>query len=63
MAKTTNKKIQIKLVKSLIGCSEAQKKVAKALGFTKKDQTVEHEESPVIMGMVNKISHLLEVTK
>jgi len=63
MAKTANKKIQIKLVKSLIGCSEAQCRVAKALGFTKKDQVVEHEESPVIMGMINKISHLLEVTK
>ena len=63
MAKTANKKIQIKLVKSLIGCSEAQRKVAKALGFTKKDQVVEHEESPIIMGMVNKISHLLEVTE
>ena len=63
MAKTANKKIQIKLVKSLIGCSETQKKVAKALGFTKKDQVVEHEESPIIMGMVNKISHLLEVIK
>ena len=63
MAKTANKKIQIKLVKSLIGCSEAQRRVAKALGFTKKDQIVEHEESPVIMGMVNKISHLLEVIK
>ena len=63
MSKTANKKIQIKLVKSLIGCSEAQRKVAKALGFTKKDQIVEHEESPIIMGMVNKISHLLEVTK
>ena len=62
MAKTANKKIQIKLIKSLIGCSDAQCKVAKALGFTKKDQIVEHEESPVIMGMVNKISHLLEVT-
>ncbi len=63
MAKTANKKIQIKLVKSLIGCSEVQKRVAKALGFTKKDQIVEHEESPIIMGMINKISHLLEVTK
>lgn len=63
MAKTANKKIQIKLVKSLIGCSEAQRKVAKALGFSKKDQVVEHEESPIIMGMVNKISHLLEITK
>ena len=63
MAKTTTKKIQIKLVKSLIGCSDAQRKVAKALGFTKKDQVVEHDNSPVIMGMVNKISHLLEVSE
>ena len=63
MTKTANKRIQIKLVKSLIGCSEAQRKVAKALGFSKKDQVVEHDNSPVILGMVNKISHLLEVTE
>ena len=63
MTKTANKRIQIKLVKSLIGCSEAQRRVAKALGFSKKDQVVEHDNSPVILGMVNKISHLLEVTE
>ena len=63
MTKTANKRIQIKLVKSLIGCSEAQCRVAKALGFSKKDQVVEHDNSPVILGMVNKISHLLEVTE
>lgn len=63
MTKTANKKIKIKLVKSLIGCSETQRKVVRALGFTKKDQVVEHYDSPVIMGMVNKISHLLEVNE
>ena len=63
MAKTKDSKIQIKLVRSLIGCSETQRKVAKALGFTKKDQVVEHSESATIMGMVNKISHLVEVVK
>ena len=63
MAKTKDSKIQIKLVRSLIGCSETQRKVAKALGFTKKDQVVEHSESATIMGMVNKISHLVEVIK
>ncbi len=61
MTKTANKQIKIKLVRSLIGCSDAQRKVAKALGFTKRDQVVEHYNSPVIMGMINKISHLLEV--
>ena len=48
-----NKKVKITLVKSLIGSTEKQRRVAKALGLTKKDQTVEHENSAVIMGMVN----------
>lgn len=59
MAKT--KQIKIKLVKSLIGSSPAQRKIAAALGFTKKDQVVEHSESATIMGMVNKISHLVSI--
>ena len=63
MAKAKTNTIKIKLVKSLIGSSEAQRKVVKALGLTKKDQTVEHNETPIIMGMVNKVSHLLEVIK
>lgn len=63
MAKAKTNTVKIKLVKSLIGSSEAQRKVVKALGLTKKDQTVEHNETPIIMGMVNKVSHLLEVTK
>ncbi len=63
MAKTKNNTIKIKLVKSLIGSSEAQRRVVAALGLSKKDQTVEHAETATIMGMVNKVSHLLEVTK
>ena len=59
----TNKKIKITLVKSLIGSTEKQRRVAKALGLTKKDQTVEHENSAVIMGMVNAIPHLLKVAE
>ena len=55
--------IKIKLVKSLIGSSDKQCKVVRALGLTKKDQVVEHSESATIMGMVNKVSHLLEVVK
>jgi len=57
------KQIKVKLVRSLIGCSETQRKVARALGFTKKDQIVEHHNSATIMGMVNKISHLVEVVE
>ena len=63
MAKKANNTVKIKLVKSLIGCSEAQRKIAKALGFSKTNQIVEHAETPTIMGMANKISHLVEVEK
>ena len=58
-----NKTIKITLVKSLIGSTEKQRRVAKALGLTKKDQAVEHENSAVIMGMVNAIPHLLKVAE
>ena len=63
MAKEKLKKIQIKLVKSLIGSTEKQKRVAQGLGLTKTNQVVEHYNSATIMGMVNKISHLLEVSE
>ena len=58
-----DKKIKIKLVKSLIGSSESQKKVVRGLGLTKKDQVVEHFNSATIMGMVNKVSHLVKVVE
>lgn len=59
MAKT--KQIKIKLVRSLIGSSPAQRKVVAALGLNKKDQIVEHNDSATIMGMVNKVSHLVSI--
>ncbi|MCM1264949.1 MAG: 50S ribosomal protein L30 [Candidatus Gastranaerophilales bacterium] len=61
MAKT--KQIKVKLVRSLIGASPAQRKVVAALGLKKKDQVVEHSDSAIIMGMVNKVSHLVSVVE
>ena len=58
-----DKKLKIKLVKSLIGASEAQRKVVRGLGFTEKDQVVEHADSATIRGMINKVPHLLEVAE
>ena len=54
-------KIKIKQVKSTIGASEAQVKVVRALGLKKKDQVVEHYNSATIMGMVNKVPHLVQI--
>ena len=63
MANKKSNMIKIKLVRSLIGASEKQRAVVRGLGLTKKDQIVEHAESATIMGMVNKVSHLVEVVK
>ena len=56
-------KIKIKLKKSLIGSTKKQIRVAQALGLSKTNQVVEQYDTPVIMGMVNAIPHLLEVSK
>lgn len=55
--------IKIKLVKSLIGSSEAQRRVVRGLGLSKKDQIVEHADSATILGMVNKVPHLVQIVK
>ena len=63
MAKTETKKIQIRLKKSLIGSSVPQRRVVAALGLSKINQVVEHYDSATILGMVNKVSHLVEIVK
>lgn len=54
-------KIKITQVKSRIGASQRQKKTLDALGLRKLNQTVEHEATPQILGMVGKLSHLVSV--
>ena len=62
MAKKSKEKIlRITLVKSPIGYSKRQKGTVRALGLKKINQTVEHEPSDAILGMVAKISHLVSV--
>ena len=58
-----SEKIQIKLVKSLIGATEKQIKVVKALGLRKTNSVVEHDATPTILGMVNAVPHLVEIVK
>jgi large subunit ribosomal protein L30 len=58
---TNNEKVKIKLKKSLIGATKTQIKVVKALGLKKTNDVVEHTPSATVMGMVNKISHMVEI--
>ena len=55
--------IKVKQVKSKIGASEVQKRTLEALGLRKMNATVEHQPTPQILGMVEKIKHLVEIVK
>jgi large subunit ribosomal protein L30 len=55
------KQITIKLVRSPIGYSKRQKGTVRALGLRRLLQSVTHEDTPVMRGMINRVSHLVEV--
>ena len=59
--KHLQKKLKIKLVRSLIGRPRYQREVVKGLGLRKLNSVVIRSETPEIMGMINKINHLLDV--
>ena len=54
-------KIKITQVKSVIDRPERQKKTMAALGLRKMNASVEVEATPQILGMVNKVNHLIKV--
>ena len=54
-------KIAITWKKSTIGFPQDQRRTIAGLGLRRLNQTVEHEDVPSIVGMVNKVRHLLEV--
>jgi large subunit ribosomal protein L30 len=47
--------------KSAIGRPEGQKKIIKALGFRRLNQTLTFPDRPEMRGMINHVSHLVEV--
>ena len=53
--------IKIKQIKSRINCPAVQKRTLDALGLRKMNQVVVKEDNPAIMGMVNRVRHLVEV--
>lgn len=56
-------KLNITLVRSLIGLSPKQEATVKALGLKRVHQTVVHDDTPTIRGMVARVSHCLRVTE
>jgi large subunit ribosomal protein L30 len=53
--------LEITLKRSVIGRSEVQKATVQTLGLRKIHQSVVREDTPVVRGMINKVSHLVEV--
>ena len=56
-------KIKIKQVRSRIGRPKDQKRTLDALGLRKMNTIVEHEATSQILGMINKINHLVTVVE
>lgn len=54
-------KLIVKQVRSKINCPLTQKRGLEALGLRKMGQVVIHESNPAILGMINKVKHLVSV--
>ena len=53
--------IKVKQVRSRIGRPEDQKRTLDALGLKKLNRIVEHNDTPAIRGMINKVKHLVAI--
>lgn len=54
-------KLIVKQVRSKINCPLTQKRGLEALGLRRMGQVVVHESNPAILGMINKVKHLVSV--
>ena len=55
------KKLKITQIKSTIGRPAVQGRIIRSLGIRRMHHTVEQPNDPVIMGQINKVSHLVKV--
>ena len=58
-----DKKLRITLVKSIIGLSPKQEATVKALGLRRIRQSVSHDDSATVRGMIAKVVHVLSVSR
>jgi large subunit ribosomal protein L30 len=54
-------KLRVTWTKSSIGYSRRQKGTIRALGLRRLGDVVEHNDTPEVRGMLNKVSHLVQV--
>jgi large subunit ribosomal protein L30 len=56
-------KIKVKQTTSKINCPLTQKRTLIALGLKKMGQVVEHDSNPAVLGMINKVKHLVSIVE
>ena len=56
-----DKRLEITQVRSGIGRPEPHRRTLRALGIKRHQQSVVHDDSPAIRGMIRKVSHLVSV--
>jgi large subunit ribosomal protein L30 len=54
-------RLKVTYVRSVIGQKPDQERTVQALGLRRLHQSVEHEDSPQLRGMVHKVRHLVKV--
>ena len=55
-----DKKIKVKLVKSLIGTKQSHRATGRGLGLRRLNSSAELIDTPAVRGMINKVSYLLK---
>ena len=55
-----DKKITVKLVKSIIGTKQDHRATVRGLGLKRRNHTVELEDTPAVRGMINKVAYLVK---
>jgi large subunit ribosomal protein L30 len=55
--------IRIKMVGSVIGCTDDQRATVRGLGLRRMHQVVERVDTPAVRGMVKKVPHLVAVVE
>ena len=57
-----SRKLRLTLTRSIIGLSPKQEGTVKALGLRRMHQSVTHDDTPAIRGMIAKVPHVLAVS-
>ncbi|MBO4329370.1 MAG: 50S ribosomal protein L30 [Rhodocyclaceae bacterium] len=57
----SEKKIKVRLVKSVIGTQRSHRDTVRGLGLRRLNSTAELVDTPAVRGMINKVSYLLKV--